>query len=139
MQSLSHSKNHSIPVAKTSLPQKKKKSIRRRRIDLQCGCTFYISIHFHDPGFTHRGVHHCGSSREWRLYLGNSKSPVFQNFETQQQTLPKTARHHQYSNTIQPQPAESPGTSQVFSNFQNLDGLTPSDWDFLESLQNTGP
>uniref|UniRef100_A1DRZ4 Transcriptional activator protein n=1 Tax=Tomato leaf curl New Delhi virus - [Potato] TaxID=270145 RepID=A1DRZ4_9GEMI len=139
MQSLSHSKNHSIPVAKTSLPQKKKKSIRRRRVDLQCGCTYYISINYHDHGFTHRGVHHCGSSREWRIYLGNSKSPVFQNFETQQQTLPKTARHHQYSNIIQPQPAESPGTSQVFSNFQNLDGLTPSDWDFLESLQNTGP
>nr|QQK85149.1 AC2 [Tomato leaf curl New Delhi virus] len=43
------------------------------------------------------------------------------------------------SNPIQPQPAESPGTSQVFSNFQNLDGLTPSDWDFLERLQNPGP
>nr|QRY03922.1 AC2 protein [Tomato leaf curl New Delhi virus] len=139
MQSSSHSKNHSIPVAKTSLPQKKKKSIRRRRVDLPCGCSYYISINCHDHGFTHRGIHHCGSSREWRIYLGNSKSPVFQIFATRQQALPNTTRHHQDSNTIQSQPAESPGTSQVFSNFQNLDGLTPSDWDFLESLQNPGP
>nr|AAR28539.1 AC2 [Tomato leaf curl New Delhi virus] len=139
MQSSSHSKNHSIPVAKTSLPQKKKKSIRRRRVDLPCGCSYYVSINCHDHGFTHRGIHHCGSSREWRIYLGNSKSPVFQNFETRQQALPNTARHNQDSNTIQPQPAESTGASQVFSNFPNLDGLTPSDWDFLESLQNPGP
>nr|AEF38358.1 AC2 [Tomato leaf curl New Delhi virus] len=139
MQTSTHSGKHSIPVAKTSLPQKKKKSIPKRRVDLPCGCTYYISINCHDHGFTHRGVHHCGTSREWRIYLGNSKSPVSQTFEARQQALPNTARHHQDSNTIQPQPAESPGTSQVFSNFQNLDGLTPSDWDFLESLQNPGP
>nr|UYO78132.1 AC2 [Tomato leaf curl New Delhi virus] len=138
MQSSLHSRDHSIPVAKTSLPKKKKKNIRRRRVDLQCGCSYYISINCHDHGFTHRGIHHCGSSREWRIYLGRSKSPVFQNFETPQQALPQRARHNQDSNTIQPQPAESPGGSQVFSNFPNLDGLTPSDWDFLESLQNPG-
>nr|CUR24646.1 transcriptional activator protein [Tomato leaf curl New Delhi virus]CUR24653.1 transcriptional activator protein [Tomato leaf curl New Delhi virus]CUR44403.1 transcriptional activator protein [Tomato leaf curl New Delhi virus] len=134
MQSSSHSKNHSIPVAKTSLPQKKKKGIRRRRVDLPCGCSYYISINCHDHGFTHRGVHHCASSREWRVYLGGSKSPVFHNIETRQQTIPHQSRHHQDSNTIQPQPAESSGTSQVFSNFPNLDGLTPSDWDFLEGF-----
>nr|QEM20998.1 transcriptional activator protein [Tomato leaf curl New Delhi virus]QPL11253.1 AC2 Protein [Tomato leaf curl New Delhi virus]UTQ11422.1 AC2 [Tomato leaf curl New Delhi virus]WIW41310.1 TrAP [Tomato leaf curl New Delhi virus] len=139
MQSSSHSKNHYIPVAKQSLPQKRKKNIRRKRVDLPCGCTYYISINCHDDGFTHRGIHHCGSSREWRIYLGNSKSPVFQNFGPRQQTVPNTARHNQDSNTVQPQPAESPGTSQVFSNFQDLDGLTPSDWAFLESFQNPGP
>ncbi|ABO40825.1 transcriptional activator protein [Tomato leaf curl New Delhi virus 5] len=134
MQSSSHSKNHSIPVAKTSVPQKKKKNIRRRRVDLQCGCSYYISINCHDHGFTHRGVHHCGSSREWRVYLGRSKSPVFQNIETRQQTMPHESRHHPPPNTVQPQPAESSGASQVFSNFPNLDGLTPSDWDFLEGI-----
>nr|AGR83815.1 transcriptional activator protein [Tomato leaf curl New Delhi virus]CAO00519.1 transcription activator protein [Tomato leaf curl New Delhi virus - Bitter Gourd] len=139
MQSSSHSKSHSIPVAKTSLPHKRKKSIRRKRVDLPCGCTYYISINCHDDGFTHRGVHHCGSSREWRIYLGNSKSPVFQNFGPRQQTILNTARHNQDSNTVQPQHAESAGTSQVFSNFQDLHGLTPSDWAFLESFQNPGP
>nr|WBU87219.1 transcriptional activator protein [Papaya leaf curl Haveri virus] len=134
MQSSSHSKNHSIPVAKTSLPQKKKKIIRRRRVDLQCGCSYYISINCHDHGFTHRGVHHCGSSREWRVYLDRSKSPVFQNIETRQQAVPDQSRHNQSANTVQPQPAESPGASQVFSNFPSLDGLTPSDWDFLEGF-----
>ncbi|APF30591.1 AC2 [Chayote enation yellow mosaic virus] len=134
MQSSSHSKNHSIPVAKTSLPQKKKKIIRRRRVDLQCGCSYYVSINCHDHGFTHRGVHHCGSSREWRVYLDRSKSPPFQNIETRQQTVPEQSRHNHGPSTVQPQPAESSGTSQVFSDLQNLDGLTPSDWDFLEGF-----
>nr|UYO78066.1 AC2 [Tomato leaf curl New Delhi virus] len=134
MQSSSHSRNHSIPVAKTSLPQKRKKSIRRKRVDLQCGCSYYISINCHDHGFTHRGVHHCGSSREWRVYLDRSKSPVFQNIETRQQAVPDQSRYNQSPNTVQPQPAESPGASQVFSNFPSLDGLTPSDWDFLEGF-----
>nr|UYR28583.1 AC2 [Tomato leaf curl New Delhi virus] len=134
MQFSSHWKNHFFPVAKTSLPQKKKKNIRRRRVDLQCGCSYYISINCHDHGFTHRGVHHCGSSREWRLYLGRTKSPVFQSIETRQQTVPDQSRHNQSPSTVQPQPAESSGASQVFSNFPNLDGLTPSDWDFLEGF-----
>nr|APB02965.1 transcription activator protein [Chayote enation yellow mosaic virus] len=130
MQSSSHSKNHSIPVAKTI----KKKIIRRRRVDLQCGCSYYVSINCHDHGFTHRGVHHCGSSSEWRVYLDRSKSPVFQNIETRQATIPGQSRHNHGPSTVQPQPAESSGTSQVFSDLQNLDGLTPSDWDFLESF-----
>ncbi|AYE20638.2 translational activator protein [Melon yellow mosaic virus] len=134
MQSSSHSKNHSIPVAKTSLPQKRKRNVRRRRVDLPCGCSYYMSINCHDHGFTHRGVHHCGSNREWRVYLGSSKSPIFQNIEARQQTIPNTTRHHQSPNPVQLQPEESVGTSQVCSNFPNLDGLTPSDWDFLESL-----
>nr|UOL66043.1 transcriptional activator protein [Squash leaf curl China virus] len=134
MQSSSQSKNHSIPVAKESLPQKKKKNVRRRRIDLPCGCSYYMSINCHDHGFTHRGVHHCGSSREWRVYLGSSKSPIFQNNETRHQALSRGTRHNQSAYNVQPQPAESTGTSQMCSNVPNLDGLTPSDWDFLESL-----
>ncbi|SAM29869.1 transcriptional activator protein [Tomato leaf curl Palampur virus] len=139
MQSSLHSRDHSIPVAKTSLPKKKKKNIRRRRVDLQCGCSYYISINCHDHGFTHRGIHHCGSSREWRVYLGRSKSPVFQDFETRRETLPHEPRHYNSPNPVQPQPEESTGASQVFSNIPDLDGLTPSDWAFLESFQNPGP
>nr|UOL66053.1 transcriptional activator protein [Squash leaf curl China virus]UOL66061.1 transcriptional activator protein [Squash leaf curl China virus]UOL66069.1 transcriptional activator protein [Squash leaf curl China virus] len=134
MQSSSQSKNHSIPVAKASLPKIKKKNIRRRRIDLPCGCSYYMSINCHDHGFTHRGVHHCGSSREWRVYLGSSKSPLFQNNETRHQTLSRGTRHNQSACNVQPQPAESTGASQMCSNVPDLDGLTPSDWDFLESL-----
>nr|ASU11093.1 AC2 transcriptional activator [Squash leaf curl China virus] len=134
MQSSSHSKNHSIPVAKESLHPKKKKAIRRRRIDLPCGCSYYMSINCHDHGFTHKGVHHCGSSREWRVYLGSSKSPVFQNNKTRYQTVSRRTRHNQSADNVQPQPAESTGTSQMCSNVPDLDGLTPSDWDFLESL-----
>nr|QSX72041.1 AC2 protein [Squash leaf curl China virus]QSX72073.1 AC2 protein [Squash leaf curl China virus] len=134
MQSSSQSKNHSIPVAKASQPQKKKKHIRRRRIDLPCGCSYYMSINCHDHGFTHRGVHHCGSSREWRVYLGGSKSPLFQNNKTRHQTLSRGTRHNQGASNVQPQPAESTAASQMCDNFPDLDGLTPADWDFLESL-----
>nr|AEX55203.1 transcription activator protein [Squash leaf curl China virus] len=134
MQSSSQSKNHSIPVAKESLHPRKKKNIRRRRIDLPCGCSYYMSIDCHDHGFTHRGIHHCGSSRGWRVYLGSSKSPIFQNNKTRYQTVPNRTRHNQSADNVQPQPAESTGASQMCSNVPNLDGLTPSDWDFLESL-----
>uniref|UniRef100_A0AA51M6A3 Transcriptional activator protein n=1 Tax=Squash leaf curl China virus - [Pumpkin: Bhopal] TaxID=3072199 RepID=A0AA51M6A3_9GEMI len=134
MQSSSQSRDHSIPVAKTSLPQKKKKNIRSRRIDLPCRCSYYISINCHDHGFTHRGIHHCGSSREWRVYLGRSKSPVFQNNKTRCQTVSSKPRHNQSAYTVQPQPEESTGASQVCSNIPDLDGLTPSDWAFLESF-----
>uniref|UniRef100_A0FEN8 Transcriptional activator protein n=1 Tax=Tomato leaf curl New Delhi virus-Papaya [India:New Delhi:Papaya:2005] TaxID=910427 RepID=A0FEN8_9GEMI len=134
MQSSSHSKNHSIPVAKTSLPQKKKKSIRRRRVDLPCGCSYYISINCHDHGFTHRGVHHCGSYREWRIYLGNSKSPVFQDNRTPQPAISHEPRHHHRTDTIQSQPEESIGDTQMFSSLPNLDDLTASDWSFLKGL-----
>nr|QSX72081.1 AC2 protein [Squash leaf curl China virus]QSX72097.1 AC2 protein [Squash leaf curl China virus] len=134
MQSSSQSKNHSIPVAKASQPQTKKKNIRRRRIDLPCGCSYYMSINCHDHGFTHRGVHHCGSSREWRVYLGDSKSPIFQNIKTRHQTLFKGTRHNKGAGNVQPQPEESTGASQMCDNFPDLDGLTTADWDFLESL-----
>nr|AGT98647.1 transcriptional activator protein [Squash leaf curl China virus] len=134
MQSSSQSKNHSIPVAKESLHPKKKKAIRRRRIDLPCGCSYYMSINCHDHGFTHKGVHHCGSSREWRVYLGSSKSPIFQNNKTRYQTVSRRTRHNQSADNVQPQSAESTGASQMCSNVPDLDGLTPSDWDFLESL-----
>nr|AZB50518.1 AC2 [Tomato leaf curl New Delhi virus] len=129
----------SSPKRSTQVPIKvqhkiAKKAIRRRRVDLPCGCTYYFAIECASHGFTHRGTHEYNSGREWRIYREIQKSPVFQNFETRRAGLPNTARHNHGSNTVQPQPAESPGTSQVFSNFQNLDGLTPSDLAFLKGI-----
>nr|QEY87973.1 transcriptional activator [Tomato leaf curl Palampur virus] len=139
MHSSLHSRDHSTPVAKTSRPKKKKKNIRRRRVDLQCGCSYYISITCHDHGFGPREIHPCGPSKGWREFLDRSNSPVFHHFETPQETLPHQPRHYNSPNTVQPQPEESTGASQVFSNIPDLDGLTPSDWAFLESFQNPGP
>nr|UYO78179.1 AC2 [Chilli leaf curl virus] len=134
MRPSSPSKAHSTQVPIKVQHRLAKKGTRRRRVDLDCGCSYFISLRCHDYGFTHRGTHHCSSSREWRVYLGDSKSPIFQNNKTRYQTVSSRTRHNQSAYNVQPQPAESTGTSQMCSNVPNLDGLTPSDWDFLESL-----
>nr|ARM20156.1 transcriptional activator [Jacquemontia yellow vein virus] len=59
----------------------KKRAVRRRRIDLDCGCSIYISINCRNHGFTHRGTHHCSSGKEWRVYLEGTKSPLFQDIQ----------------------------------------------------------
>nr|AHZ45498.1 transcription activator protein [Tomato leaf curl Barka virus]AHZ45504.1 transcription activator protein [Tomato leaf curl Barka virus]AHZ45510.1 transcription activator protein [Tomato leaf curl Barka virus]CEJ95677.1 transactivation protein [Tomato leaf curl Barka virus]CEJ95683.1 transactivation protein [Tomato leaf curl Barka virus] len=111
-----------------------KKGIRRRRVDLQCGCSYFISINCHNHGFTHRGTHHCSSSTEWRVYLGDSKSPLFQDNRTPQQAISNEPRHHFHSDKIQPQFQEGTGDSQMFSQLPNLDDITASDWSFLKSI-----
>ncbi|ANT82186.1 AC2 protein [Ramie yellow mosaic virus] len=112
----------------------KKKSIRRRRVDLPCGCTYYISINCASHGFTHRGVHHCNSSREWRVYLAGAESPVFQDHETRRETVPEQLRHHHSPSPVQLQPEESIGDTPMFSDLPNLDSFTTSDWAFLKSI-----
>nr|AXE43634.1 TrAP protein [Croton yellow vein mosaic virus] len=77
MRPSSPSKAHSTQVPIKVQHKIAKKGIRRRRVDLPCGCSYFISIACHNHGFTHRGTHHCRSSREWRVYLGDSKSPYF--------------------------------------------------------------
>nr|QJA07389.1 transcriptional activation protein [Tomato leaf curl Uganda virus] len=112
----------------------KKKVVRRRRIDLDCGCSYYLHIDCNNHGFTHRGIHHCSSSDEWRKYLGDTKSPLFQDHRPQHQAIQHQSRHHIDSDTVQPQPEEGIGDSQVFSQLQSLDNLTASDWSFLKSI-----
>ncbi|AMK07576.1 AC2 protein [Lycianthes yellow mosaic virus] len=127
--------NHSSQV-----PQKiqhkiaKKRITRRRRIDLDCGCSYYLSINCHGCGFSHRGIHHCNSGAEWRLYLDGSKSPLFQGAEAHQQTFQQRPRLFGDTNPVQPQPAESSGDSQVFLNLPHLDSFTSSDLAFLKSI-----
>nr|AWW25148.1 TrAP [Alternanthera yellow vein virus] len=111
-----------------------KRKPRRRRVDLRCGCSLYISIYCHNYGFTHRGTHHCSLGREWRVYLGINKSPVFQDHQTRQQTIPTGTRHHYSSDTVQLQPAEGFGDTQMFSDLPDLDSLTTSDIEFLKGL-----
>nr|UBR90630.1 transactivating protein [Cnidoscolus mosaic leaf deformation virus] len=108
----------------------KKRAIRRRRIDTECGCTIYQHINCVGHGFTHRGTHHCSSSREWRFYLGDAKSPVFQDNTGggpnlhQQQSVPRPDQ-------VQPQPQESTGSPQVLPEFPSLDDFSDSFWDDL--------
>nr|ABQ65141.1 AC2 [Malvastrum leaf curl virus] len=112
----------------------KTKSIRRRRIDLQCGCSYYLSINCNNYGFTHRGTHHCSSSREWRVYLDGTKSPLFQICITTADPFNTKPRHNTCTNPIQLQPEESIGDTSVFSELPDLDSFTSSDLAFLKSL-----
>nr|CRI05743.1 transcriptional activator protein [Papaya leaf curl virus] len=137
MRSSSPSKAHSTQVPIKVKHRLAKKGTRRRRVDLPCGCSYFIALACHDHGFTHRGTHHCSSSREWRVYLGDSKSPVFQDNRAPQPAVLHEQRHHHRPDTVQLQPEESVGDTQMFPSLPNLDDLTASDWSFLKGLQDT--
>nr|QCC88878.1 transcriptional activator protein [Tomato leaf curl Bangladesh virus] len=134
MRSSSPSKAHSTQVPIKVQHKLAKKGNRRRRVDLPCGCSYFIALACNDHGFTHRGTHHCSSNREWRVYLGDSKSPLFQDNRTPQQAIPHEGRHNDNPNSVQLQPAESSGSAQVFSSLPNLDDFTASDWSILKGL-----
>ncbi|AGK90096.1 AC2 protein [Tomato leaf curl China virus - OX2] len=135
MQSSSASPNQctQVPI-KVQHRIAKKKITRRRRIDLPCGCSYFSSLNCANHGFTHRGTHHCHSGREWRFYLGDNKSPVFQDNGTTKQALPVEQRHSEGQDPIQLQPEESTGDAPMFSGLPDMDELTPSDWSFLKSI-----
>nr|QPN01203.1 Transcriptional activator protein [Chilli leaf curl India virus]UTQ10896.1 AC2 [Chilli leaf curl India virus] len=135
MQPSSPSKAHSTQVPiKVQHRAAKRRAIRRKRVDLNCGCSYYVHINCHNHGFTHRGTHHCSSGDEWRVYLGGSKSPLFQDHRAPQPAIPDEQRHHNRPSTVQPQPEESVGDSQMFPSLPNLDDFTASDWSFLKGL-----
>ncbi|AAS55101.1 transcriptional enhancer protein [Tomato leaf curl Bangalore virus-Cotton [Fatehabad]] len=134
MRDSSPSKNHSTQVPIKVQHRLAKKGTRRRRVDLPCGCSYFIALACNDHGFTHRGTHHCSSNREWRVYLGNSKSPLFQDNRAPQPAIPVGERHHNRPDTIQSQLEESVGDTQMLSGLPNLDDLTASDWSFLKGL-----
>ena len=129
----------SFPKRSTQVPIKvqhkiAKKAIRRRRVDLPCGCTYYFAIECASHGFTHRGTHHCNSGREWRLYLDGQKSPIFQDRPPRREYIPDKEGHHHTPDPIQPQPEESTGDSPVFSDLPDLDSFTSSDLAFLKCI-----
>nr|QCC88918.1 transcriptional activator protein [Tomato leaf curl Bangladesh virus] len=134
MRPSSPSKAHSTQVPIKVQHRLAKRGTRRRRVDLDCGCSYFIALRCHDHGFTHRGTHHCSSGREWRVYLGDNKSPIFQDNRTPPPAIPNEPRHHNSPSTVQSQPEESVGDTQMFSNLPNLDDLTASDWSFLKGL-----
>ncbi|ADO41049.1 transcription activator protein [Cotton leaf curl Alabad virus] len=139
MRSSSHLKDPCTQVPIKVQHREAKRRIRRRRVDLECGCSYYLSINCHNHGFSHRGTHHCSSSKEWRLYLEGSKSPLFQNPQPRQPSIHDEHGHNNTQDPFQLQPTESSGNTQVFSNLPNLDDLTPSDWSFLKGIQNPSP
>nr|AIN35774.1 TRAP [Bean golden mosaic virus]AIN35779.1 TRAP [Bean golden mosaic virus]AIN35784.1 TRAP [Bean golden mosaic virus]AIN35789.1 TRAP [Bean golden mosaic virus]AIN35799.1 TRAP [Bean golden mosaic virus] len=123
-----NSSSSTPPSIKVQHRAAKKRAIRRRRVDLECGCTIYVHINCSGHGFTHRGTHHCTSSGEWRVYLGDIKSPLFQDVQRRGSTI-----HNNQSipppNTVQPQPQEQTGSTQGFPEFPSLDDISSSFWD----------
>ncbi|ABC33732.1 TrAP transactivator protein [Euphorbia mosaic virus - A [Mexico:Yucatan:2004]] len=108
----------------------KKRAIRRRRIDLNCGCSIFLHINCADNGFTHRGEHHCVSGREFRFYLGGSKSPLFQDNQSRGsssyvgQSIPRP-------NPVQLQPQEGVESTPSLPELPSLDDISSSFWDEL--------
>ncbi|QMV80670.1 trans-acting protein [Tomato yellow net virus] len=125
-----NSSSSTPPSIKTKHRIAKKRAVRRRRVDLDCGCTIYQHLNCTGHGFTHRGTHHCTSSREWRLYLGDNKSPVFQDVQSRGSTV-----HDDQSvsrpNKVQPQPEESVASPQGLFEFPGLDDISDSFWEDL--------
>ncbi|ALK27175.1 transactivator protein [Melochia mosaic virus] len=127
-----HSSSSTPPSIKPQHRAAKRRATRRRRIDLECGCSFFLHLNCANNGFTHRGTHHCASSGEWRVYLGAAKSPVFQDNqrgrppEHQHQGLPRPS-------PVQPQPEESVGSPQGVLQLPSLDDIPDSFWDDIFS------
>ncbi|ACI06029.1 transcription activator protein [Mesta yellow vein mosaic virus-[India:Coochbehar:2008]] len=136
MRSSSPLKDHCTQVPIKVQHREAKRRNRRKRVDLECGCSYYLSINCFNHGFTHRGTHHCSSSMEWRLYLGSSNPPLFQNPQPRGPSLFEQHGHNNSQDPIQLQHSESSGSAQVFSDLPGLDDLTPSDWSFLKGIQN---
>ncbi|ADM47747.1 transactivator protein [Honeysuckle yellow vein virus] len=135
MQPSSPSTAHSTQVPiKVRHRSEKRRAPRRRRIDLICGCSIYVALGCANHGFTHRGHHHCSSGMEWRVYLDRAQSPIFQNHEARTTTIQHGPGHNNSTDTIQPQPQISTGSTQVLPDLQYLDSLTSSDLAFLEGI-----
>nr|AFB83420.1 transcription activator protein [Cotton leaf curl Burewala virus] len=134
MQSSSLSKDHCTQLPIKVQHREAKRRNRRRRVDMNEGFSYYLSINCHNHGFTHRGTHHCSSSSEWRIYLGSSKSPLFQDHQQRQPSIHDEYGYTHDQDPVQSQPEESVGDTQMFHSFPNLDDLTASDWSFLKGL-----
>nr|UFT26557.1 transactivator protein [Bean leaf crumple virus] len=116
------------PSIKTQHRITKRRAIRRRRIDLNCGCSIFLHINCADNGFTHRGEHHCASGREFRFYLGSSKSPLFQDEPRRGSNIHKD-QDISHPNPVQPQPQEDAGSTQSIHELPSLDDISSSFWD----------
>ncbi|AFV48344.1 transcription activator [Blechum interveinal chlorosis virus] len=108
----------------------KKRAIRRKRIDFNCGCSIYQHIDCINYGFTHRGEHHCTSGREFRFYLEGSKSPIFHDTQSRRPTIHNN-QNILHPNSVQPQPEEGTESTQSLLQFPNLDDFDSSFWDGL--------
>nr|QES95392.1 transcription activator protein [Okra enation leaf curl virus] len=139
MQHSSFSPNRSTPVPIKVRHREPKRAHITKREDLECVCSYYLRINCHNNGISRRGARHCSTYNERRLFLGGSKSPLFQDPQPRQPSIPDEHGHNNKEGPIQLQPLESFGSAQVFSKLPGLDDLTPSNLSFLKGIQNPSP
>nr|AIN36434.1 TRAP [Macroptilium yellow vein virus]AIN36439.1 TRAP [Macroptilium yellow vein virus]AIN36444.1 TRAP [Macroptilium yellow vein virus]AIN36449.1 TRAP [Macroptilium yellow vein virus]AIN36454.1 TRAP [Macroptilium yellow vein virus] len=125
---MQNSSSSTPPSIKVQHRAAKKRAVRRRRIDIECGCSIYVHINCAGHGFTHRGTHHCTSGREWRVYLGDIKSPLFQDVQRRGSPTHKD-KNIPRPDKVQPQPQEQTGSSQGIPELPSLDDISSSFWD----------
>ncbi|UFT26550.1 transactivator protein [Macroptilium mottle virus] len=116
--------------AQHRIAKRANRKIRRRRIDINCGCSIYVHINCSNHGFTHRGTHHCSSGREFRFYLGGSKSPLFQDNQSGGSHIHNN-ENIPHTNPVQSQHQEQTGSTQGISELPSLDDISSSFWDDL--------
>ncbi|CAP78912.1 AC2 protein [Ageratum yellow vein virus - [G129]] len=112
----------------------KRKPIRRRRVDLTCGCSYYFGIDCANHGFSHRGNYSLQLNARVACIPGRSKIPYISRY-------PSTTRDHSTTTTTSYRSKynsstteESVGNTPVFSELPDLDSLTTSDLAFLKSI-----
>ncbi|KAL6961858.1 hypothetical protein U1Q18_043448 [Sarracenia purpurea var. burkii] len=131
MPNSSSSPNHySLPKNQKQLHQRsKKRSIRRRRIDLFCGCTIYVHINCANDGFTHRGGTHAIANAHWRVIPGIEEPTLHQgNREDDGLQLEPSIPD---DNNVQPQSPQRTEPAQGSIPFPDLDNIEDfiSFWD----------
>nr|ABI21818.1 transcriptional activator protein [Mungbean yellow mosaic virus] len=130
MRNSTPSKNHfSPPSIKAQHKVAKKRAIRRSRIDLSCGCSYYIHINCRNYGFSHRGQHHCSSTQEWRLYLGDAKSPLFQDHAAPSNESRVPELRDPNTDNVQPRVEESTADAQMLPGSEDLPLFDGDFWD----------
>nr|ACV60534.1 AC2 protein [Tomato leaf curl Vietnam virus] len=134
MRSSSPSKAHSTQVPIKVQHRTAKKATRRRKVDLPCGCSYFIALGCANHGFSHRGTTHCNSGREWRINLDGQKSPIFQDNQHDERPFFDEQRHHHNTSPIQLQPEGKRWDTPMCSNLPDLDSFTSSDLRFLKSI-----
>nr|UFI08383.1 transcriptional activator protein [Mungbean yellow mosaic India virus] len=136
MRSSTPSRNHcSPPSIKVQHRVAKKRAIRRSRIDLTCGCSYYIHINCRNYGFSHRGEHHCSSTQEWRLSMGGAKSGVYQNHAAQCDTSGTRNDGNQSPHNIQPQVEVCTVDAQAIGGNEAIPLLFEDIWDDIIDLR----
>ncbi|AHX57825.1 transactivator protein [Jacquemontia yellow mosaic virus] len=125
---MQNSSSSTPPSIKPQHRVAKKRAVRRRRIDLDCGCSIYVHLNCRNHGFTHRGTHHCSSSQEWRVYLGGTKSPLFQDIQRRGSAIHNDQDIHD-RDQVQPQPEEGAASTQGLPELPSLDDIPDSFWD----------